>query len=811
MKSVFLLSALAFATALPATPLPAAITVSGRIVDAELLLPLEYATVSALNESGTLVDGTSTDSLGRWQLVLPRSAGSGQASGEYTLRFAFIGYTDLDTTLSLKQDVNLGDIKLRINAVALDAATVTATRSQLSLKLDKQIFEVGADLVSQGGTANEVLDNVPMVQVSPEGVVSLRGNASVTVLINGKPSALADNNALQSIPAANILRVEVITTPSSRYEAAGSGGIINIITRGAIETARGGQVSASVGIPADYRLNGSFTATQPVRAGSDQTITYFGNGGLRLSNYFSTGSSDRTSRLPTGTQTLREDLDQERQDRAWNGFGGVEWRPSGKTTLSASYSFYHQTNDDFSDVTYRFTDGDGKTTQLLQQAYDYLEPENYHQIEVAYTQDLKEGQQFRLLFQNDFWDNNEQEAQRFVTVLPLRPCSGQAPCAPDRRLDTRSLESSNDYLIQGDYEQKLRQHTKLELGFRAETRLISSDYLAEQTIGQSSEVLLGLENVVDYTERIGAAYAQWGYEKDDWGLQLGLRNEYTYVQVLSEDGAAPIEKRYNRLFPTATVSYQVTEGFGASLSYSRRVRRPGFWQLNPFGGLSNPNDIEFGNPDLDPSFPDIVELKLLYRNDKLTLNPFLLGSRVLGYFDTYVEQAADGTVFTLPINLDRELQYGGGMVMTYAIDDDWQLTAEGYLLRLEQRGVYEGVDFGNDFRTGNAQVSVRGKVWWDLRVQSRFDFVGGQRYRQSFRQSFVDLDLGVSKALLSDRLTVTLNVRNVGGLQVFRGGTETASFSNAYRRVWQQQRAQVTAAWDIGKDVRERRARGRIR
>ena len=594
MKFLFLLSALAFATLLRATPMPSsnlAHRISGRVIDGELLLPLEYATVSALNADGVLVDGTSTDSLGQWQLVLPK--------GDYKLKFAFIGYTDLDTTLSLKQDITLGDIKLRIDAVALDAATVTATRSQLSLKLNKQIFDVGADLVSQGGSANEVLDNVPMVEVSPEGVVSLRGNASVTVLINGKPSAMADNNALQGIPAANILRVEVITTPSSRYEAAGSGGIVNIITKGAIEASRGGQVSASVGIPLDYRLNGSFTVTQPIKSGSDKTITYFGNGGLRLSNYFSTGSSDRTSRLASGTQILREDLDQERQDRAWNGFGGVEFRPSGKTTLSASYSFYHQTNDDFSDVTYRFTDGTGETTQLLQQAYDYLEPENYHQIEVAYTQDLREGQQFRLLFQNDFWNNDEQEAQRFATVLPLRPCSGQAPCAPNRRLDTRSLEGSNDYLLQGDYEQKLWAHSKLELGFRAETRLISSDYFAEQTVGQSSEVFLGLKNVVDYTERIGAAYAQYGYEKDKWGLQLGLRNEYTYVRVLSEDGAAPIEKRYNKLFPTATASYQFTEGLGSSLSYSRRLRRPGFWQLNPFGGLNNPNQIEFGNSDLE--------------------------------------------------------------------------------------------------------------------------------------------------------------------------------------------------------------------
>ena len=195
----------------------------------------------------------------------------------------------------------------------------------------------------------------------------------------------------------------------------------------------------------------------------------------------------------------------------------------------------------------------------------------------------------------------------------------------------------------------------------------------------------------------------------------------------------------------------------------------------------------------------------------MTLNPYVFVNRALGYFDTYVSQDSSGTVFTFPINLDREMQYGGGLIMTYAIDKDWQLTAEGSFMRFEQQGIFREIDFGNAFQTGRAQLSVRGKIFWDLRVQSKFDFIGGQRYKQEFRRSFVDLDLGISKAFLSDRLTVTANVRNVGGLQVFRGGTETANFSSEYRRVWQQQRAQLTAAWDIGKDVRQRRARGSIR
>lgn len=213
------------ATLMPATsfagspsPIPPARkpSLTGRILDAVSNLPLEYATVSAYASDSAFVTGASTDSTGAYVLVLPK--------GDYRLRYDFIGYIPLDTSLSLKRDTDLGDLLLSSDAVALEGATVTAQRSQLTLKLDKQIFDVGADIVSQGGTANEVLDNVPAIDVSPEGQVSLRGNSGVKVLINGKPSAMADNNALQNIPADNIAKVEIMTNPSARYEASAKTG-----------------------------------------------------------------------------------------------------------------------------------------------------------------------------------------------------------------------------------------------------------------------------------------------------------------------------------------------------------------------------------------------------------------------------------------------------------------------------------------------------------------------------------------------------------------------------------------------------------
>ena len=790
MKLLFAFWALAIANCLSATTMLAKIDLSGRIIDANYDQPLEFATISAYDNEELLVSGASTDSTGNFLISLPK--------GQYRIQFEFIGYIAIDTTLTLRTNLDLGDIRMTSDAVELEEAIVTAERSRMTLKLDKQIFDVGADIISQGGTANEVLDNVPMVNVSPEGIVSLRGNASVKILINGKPSALADNNALQGIPASNIARVEIMTNPSARYEASGNAGIINIILKDASAKNWGGQISGSVGIPDDYRLNASFSRTQ-------KKWTYFGNAGLRYSNYYSIGESERISELPSGTQIIVEDLEQDRNDRAGHAFFGLDFRPKEKTTVSASYSFYHQTNDDFSDVDYTFTDGSENLTQDWLQEYAYLEPENYHQIEASWAQDFKkEGSKLFVLFQNDFWTNDEQE---LTVVTEQFPSMSEA-----FQLRTNNFESSNDFLLQGDYEQKLGKNGKLEFGLRGEMRIISSDYLAEEKRDDTFMVFQGLDNLVDYYERIGAAYVQYAIEKEKLGIQLGLRSEYTNVRVEdSNEQTKDIVKSYNWVFPSATISYKFTKNISASLGYSKRIQRPGFWQLNPFGGIENPNELHFGNPDLDPSFRDLYELKVLYNNDKLTFSPYIQAHYIDGFYDTQVLQDSNGLVTYFPVNLDQERILEAGLIFNYEPFKGWQINAEGRIAEFRQTGFYEGVDYGNSFETFSCEFGVRGKLPHEIRLQATFFYYGGQRYLQRYRDPYYGINAGLSRKFLNDRLQVSLNVRNLFELAVYRGGATLPTFTNTYARQWQGQRLGLTVAWDLGADVRHRRARGSIR
>ena len=764
-------------------------TITGRIVDAELELPLEFATVSIFSPDSTLLTGASTDSTGIFSVDVPK--------GNYSLRFEFIGYEPLTRPVTVSRDLALGVVALTADAVTLDGATVSAQRSQMTLKLDRQVFDVGADITAAGGSANEVLENVPSIDVSPEGVVSLRGSSGVKILINGKPSTLADNNALQSIPADNIARVEIMTSPSARYEASGVGGIINIVLKDQNQQNMGGQVSASVGLPTDYRLNGSFS-------GSFDKFTLFGNAGVRYSEYYSTGEADRRSELPGGVQLLREDLAQDRSDKAWNAFGGFDYRPDERTTLSASYSHYYQLDDDLADITYVFRDGDGTRRQELQQQLGYRRPGRFNQIEASLARDLSgKDRKLFVLFQHDFWRAPERETTLLTETFPNTQ--------QNLLLETESIESSTDYLLQIDYEQPLGEHGKLEMGLRGETRVIRSDYLAETVTDDVRSVYLGFDNEVDYFERIGAAYLQYAYEHEGWGVQLGLRDEYSYIRVQQTDGELDILKRYNSLFPSATVSRKLGDHWSTSASFTSRIRRPSFGAINPFGGIANPNEIRLGNADIDARFVDAYELKVLFKNDKLTVNPYFRLAYVKNFYDHFAAQDSTGLVRLLLIDLDRETQVGGGITFSYQLTDDWQLNGEGYLSRFIQRGFYEGIDFGNAFTMQSLQVGVRGKLVADIRVQATFDYWGGQRYAQFFNNPVTALRAGASRKFLDDRLQLSLNVRNLFGLQKYSGGSQRASFTNTYERIWQQERWQLTAAWDLGKAVRMRRARGSIR
>ena len=795
MRTLLWLGWLALAGSLTATPMFSPDQqLTGRVIDAATGAGLEYATVSAFDPDSVLREGTVTDATGSFTLQLP--------AGAYLLRIEFLGYAPEEVAVRLARNTTLEAIALTAADVNLDAVEVTAERSRVQLGLDKKTFAVGQDLLSRGGSANQLLDQLPAVTVSPEGAVSLRGNGGVKILINGRPSALADNNALESIPAESIERVEIITSPSARYEASGTAGIINIILKKDGQRGHGGSVSLSTGFPADHRLNGNINVRR-------EKLTAFLTAGGRYSNYRGTDAYFRRSKLKGETYELERRTDQDRNDVAANAYAGLDYRITERATLSGSYSLYWMINDDESTTDFSYGGTVADFARDWRQQIDYREPGQYHQLDLTYQQDLGEGSSFTAYLKNDLWGENETERSAFAELRP----------APGRVLDytTASREGSRDHLLQFDYVRPVGEGRTLEAGVRGETRVILADYLATDLLPDIPVTLPGFDNRLDYFERIGSAYLQYGREGKKLGYQVGLRNEFTLVKTENRaERAANIRKPYNRLFPSVNVSYGFREGLRVQASYTSRIQRPGFWQLNPFMSLSDPNSIFVGNPDLDPAYTDRVEVNLLQQSEKLTLNPAVYVSRTTDFFQFVIDyrqenlfDLPDGTIVFQPMNLDNEDRLGLELTASYRPTEALSLAGEWNYFGYRQRGRSAERDFAFEQRswTAGARANLSFPRGWQ--AQASYQYTAPFRTAQGTRLALYSSLLGLSKEW-DDAFTLTVNARSPRFQRNHTNLPDLYETGERFQTGWRFG-ATLTYRFERGAESRERNARGSIR
>lgn len=793
---------LAIASSLLATALPVAnnikVSLTG-IIMADAATPLEYATVSAYTTDTILLDGTVTDADGKFELSLPK--------GDYNLQIEFIGFATKKLPVSLRKQTDLGAIPLAEGGINLDAVEVRADKSEMVLKLDKKVFNVGKDALAGGGSANEVLEQIPSVTVGADGTVALRGDAGVTILINGRPSALADNGALSSISAASIESVEVITNPSAKYEASGTAGILNIILKKENNRGYGGNVSIGTGFPDNHTLdlNVNFRG---------EKFNAFANVGGRYSNFNGSGVLNRTSTLGGTASNLRRVTDQLRNDLAGSGFFGIDYNVSPTEVISASYAIYHMRNDDESLIDFAYSDPStapaAAPERTLLQTTDHLEPGTYNQIDLSYGKDFAtKGRKLNIYFKNDFWREPEYDEIALNQIVPT--------AEELYRYRTVSDEGSTDYLVQINYESPLGEASNFEVGGQAETRIITSDYNAEIAGESGFEPIPGFTNDFDYFERIGAAYAQYAYRSDKFSFQAGLRTEFTAVRtedVLEE--TEDIKKDYLNLFPSLSMRYTLSETTSSQLSYGRRIRRPGFSSLNPFGGIGDPTSLFIGNPDLNPIYIDRVEWNLLYRKDKLTLNPAVYATQVNDFFKYVIEQQDEnifgldqGTIIVTPANLGKEQLLGLELTANYQASEALRLSGEFNYYGFRETGMLEGRDFAVTGGTWAGSLRASLELPGDVRFQGSYRYSAARRDAQGVNKATYYANFSLSKEW-KGRYTVSANVRS---RRFFNSERFRPTFTETEDFQWTGWRTALSFRYRFEKGARadQRRSRGSIR
>ncbi|WP_374175240.1 TonB-dependent receptor domain-containing protein [Flavobacterium tructae] len=731
--------------------------VSGTLTGEDPNEKLAYASV-IVKQNALMVETVITNDKGEFKI-------EGIKTGKYIFEFQFLSFETSTMVLTVdgsKSNINLGTIKLKSNVTSLKEVVITSETSQVSLKLDKKVFDVGKDLISRGGSATQVLDNVPAVRVDATGAVSLRGNSNVLILINGRKSGLTSTQGLEQIPAESIKSVEVITNPSSRYDAAGSAGIINIVLKKNTKDDLSGSMTLVGGVPFDSRVLGSVNYKKG-------KFNLFSNFGTRYTDYVGLNTRGQVTTSNGNALFLDQREDQKRHDDGRLVYLGLDYSINDNNTITTAF-YRNGTKDlDKNTLNYKFS-GDGIQNTYIQTIGDSEENRSYNQLEFNYTKTFKKpDRKFTVDFQYDFWNSIKDFNIQRRTIDPDKQDLSV--------INTRSNRSSDDIALQSDFVTPLSETANFEAGVKAEHRIVSTDFAADEEKGGTINPIDGFNNGLDYKEQIFAAYAQYGNKIKKISFLLGLRTEFTNIQIEDQKTSRVLrDSSYTRLFPTVNLSYPLTAKTTAQLNYSQRINRPNLDQLNPFPELQDFNSRTFGNINLLPSLTDGLEFSILSKLKGIVITPSIYYSKTRNNFQYFTTQNDAGIFETFLVNLDNEKRFGIEVSAQYAPVKWLSLSGEINAYNFSQKGSVgtTNLDYSNETWTATLMSQI--KFPQSLSFQSKFEYQAPVSDAQTHTKSYYYLSLALGKALFKNNATLTLAVNNVFNTRKIRETTIGSDF-----------------------------------
>ncbi len=670
--------------------------------------------------------------------------------GTYTVEVQFLGFETYTSPLTIdgsKSKINLGNIPIKSDVTSLEEIVVTGETSQLSLKLDKKVFNVGKDLISQGGSAVQVLDNVPSVAVDPSGAVSLRGNSNVLILINGRKSGLASSQGLEQIPSENIKSVEVITNPSARYDASGSAGIINVILKKNTKEDLSGNVTLLTGIPTDYRVLGSLNYKKG-------KVNLFSSLGFIYSDYVGLYTRQQQSTIDGNNLFLNQREDEDRHDDGTLIYLGMDYYINDKNTITTAF-YRNKTKDtDENKLNFDFSGADIPNMRI-QTIGNSEEERSYNQFEFNYTKAFENpGKKFTVDVQYDFWDSKKDFN---IVRRTITPDTGDTSI-----INTRSNRENDDIVIQSDFVTPLSETANFEVGVKYENRLVSTDFAANEEIAGMVSPIDGFNNGLDYKEQILGAYAQYGNKIKKFSYLLGLRTEYTDIQINDQNtGGVLTDSTYTRLFPSVNVSYAFSKKVSAQLNYSQRINRPNLFQLNPFAELQDFNSRIFGNINLIPSYTDAFELSFIRKSKGLVINPSLYYSKTVNNFQYFTTQNDEDIFEIFLINLDEESRLGLEVSAQYRPVKWLGLMAEVNAYSFDQKGNIDNTNLDFSGETLTASLATQIKLPKKFTFQSKLEYQAPISDAQTRTESLYFLNMAIGKSVLKNKGRITFAVSNV--------------------------------------------------
>lgn len=776
--------------------------VTGAVVEADADEPIATATVALWRAAdSTLATGAITQDDGRFVL-------DGLRGGSYYARISFVGFetqTISGITLDgVARQVDLGVIRLAFDTQQLDEVEVTAARAFMEVGIDRTVYNTRDQLVSLGGNAVDVLQNIPSVEVDVDGKVSLRGNQNVAILLDGKPAPMtgeALTSFLQGLPSDAVERVEVIPNPSAKYEPDGMAGILNIVLKQDRDLGLSGGVSVSAS------TNDNYNASTNLNYGKGR-VNLSASYGFRLGTRDGEGWLYRENRFLDPLTALDQNSFDERGMASHNLNTSLDYRLSRHNTLSLSALLSRRGSDNEGLIAYseldaaglatgrsnRLTEGDGSNlnTDYRLSFRRVLDPSK-HEL----TTELR--------YQSSWGDDFD----RFTETAFSTPDETDGAVV-ERQTNTQ--DSRNEGVsLQVDYTRPLGEGAKLEAGYKGELQQIHNDFYSETLDAETSAFVadVHLNNAFGYDQQIHAAYGIVGAELGRFGVQTGVRLEQALTDFTLETTDEAFENNYFSVFPSAFVTYKPSETQTFKLSYSKRVNRPrtgGFFnQLNPFSSNADPYFRRVGNPYLKPEYVHAFEVGFTQFTEAATLTVSPYFRRTVDVI-RFIETIDDAGVTTLTFqNLDTSDSWGAEFIGTLQLGRRLTAYASFNLYKVVTDGSNVDSDLSNNAigysSRANATLNVRPGL--DLQLSyfysSPLDIENG---RIAARQM---TDLALRQKLLGDKASLSLRASDVFGTMGFHLWREDARFAQEVDRAFNAQQIGLSFSYNFGRPARNNR------
>jgi iron complex outermembrane recepter protein len=737
--------------AAPAGAQDRAAAVTGRVVDASNGAPIAMATVAVMEE-GDLLTGTVTDPDGRFE-VFP-------APGAYDVEVSFVGFgsqTFADVRVAAGEDIDLGTVRLEPDVEALEGVEITAERQRVEIQIDRTVYTTADDPLVVGGTATDVLETIPSVDVDIDGNVSLRGSGSVAVLINGRPAPVSPDliaDYLRQLPADIVERVEVIPNPSARYEPDGMAGVLNIILKEDADPGLGGSLSAS----ADTR--GSVNSTNLISYGS-------GRWSLSANYAFRSGQRERErnvfriNRLADPVNSLDETAIDDRS-RTTHRLGlNTEYAVSPRTTLTASAALQTRAEDIERRIAVLRMDAAQTPAGAWHRSIDDDESRRGADLRVGFRHAFP-GEDHRLAAQARA-DFQARERNERVGERPTADADG-----PFRDQITQLYRTDRRGALDVDYERRLAGF-RVETGYSGFFRLQARDFFSEsrRQPGDPLAPDVGLINESDYALWIHALYGQAAREFGPLGLQAGVRLESarTDFSLAAEDQT--FTNTYVSAFPSAFAVYEIDERQRLRASYSRRVNRPRTDHLNPFPRFDDPLNVYVGNPAIRPEYTNAFEFGYVRFTDwgSLTASPFLRHTTDLIRYVVTVRD--DGATVRTVDNLSTSTSYGLEAIVSYETDAfRGYASLEGF--RQVTDGTVAGAELQNDALGWGGRVNASYRLAAlgisGATLQASAFYRAPMRTEQGRTGARLFTGIALRQQFMDDRLSLSIRARDPLGV-----------------------------------------------